>query len=166
MAITATMSTAWAPVVAARNSAHAAVRPSTNITLARRRLSASRRLTAWRAGVPAWLLVRGVASYMRTGSGRRRTTGWLIRAALPPCVRPVARVPGLPEAAGRLSGDWASGRAIDRIATPRAGIARCKLESWSRKSDTDELGRFSIRERSSGGTSTAAHAAATTSRTT
>ena len=64
-----------------------------------------------------------------------------------------------------MSGDGASGRAIDRIATPRVGIARCRLTSWLRKSVTEEFGRFSILERSNGGSSTAAHAAATTSRT-
>jgi hypothetical protein len=44
-------------------------------------------------------------------------------------------------------------------------MARWRLDNWFRKSDTDEFGRFSIRERSNGGISTAAHAAATTSRT-
>jgi hypothetical protein len=51
------------------------------------------------------------------------------------------------------------------MATPRDGMARWRLDNWFRKSDTDEFGRFSIRERSNGGMSTAAHAAATTSRT-
>jgi hypothetical protein len=68
-------------------------------------------------------------------------------------------------AAGRLSGEDASGRAIERMATPREGMARWRLDSWLRKSDTDEFGRFSIRDLSNGGISTAAHAAATTSRT-
>jgi len=36
---------------------------------------------------------------------------------------------GRPVAAGRLSGDCVSGRDIDRIATLRVGIARCRLDS-------------------------------------
>ena len=88
------------------------------------------------------------------------------RTDAPLWVRTPDRSTGRPVAAGRLSGDGASGRAIDRIVTAREGIAFCRLESWLRKSVTDEFGRFSILERSSGGISTAAHAAATTSRIT
>jgi hypothetical protein len=47
----------------------------------------------------------------------------------------------------------------------RLGTLLWSVFSWRRKSVTDELGRFSMRERSSGGMRTAAHAAATTSRT-
>jgi hypothetical protein len=41
----------------------------------------------------------------------------------------------------------------------------CRVLNWRRKSVTEELGRFSMRERNIGGMSTAAHAAATTRRT-
>jgi hypothetical protein len=41
----------------------------------------------------------------------------------------------------------------------------CKVLNWRRKSVTDELGRLSTRDRSIGGMSTAAQAAATTRRT-
>ena len=69
---------------------------------------------------------------------------------------------GDPCAAGRDSGDGASGRAIERIGTiVRVGTARCKVESWRRKSVTEEFGRFSTRDRSSGGMRTAAQAART-----
>ena len=108
---------------------------------------------------------RGVVRACRFGAPapvgglRPRRAGW------PPCVRLCPAGAGRPAAAGRLSGDGASGRAIERIATPRDGIARCRLDNWLRKSETEEFGRFSILERSNGGTSTAAHAAATTSRT-
>src|SRR5919107_177202 len=75
-------------------------------------------------------------------------------------------MPGRPPAAGRWSGDGASGRAMPRIGPlARDGTVLCKRLSCRRKSVTDELGRFSMRERTSGGINTAAHAAATTSRT-
>jgi hypothetical protein len=109
-----------------------------------------------------------VASYTRVRSTAARIgRAGLVRDAAvgAPWVRTPERNGGRPGAAGRLSGDGANGRAIERMATPRAGIARCRLESWLAKSVTDELGRFSILERRSGGTSTAAQAAATTSRT-
>jgi hypothetical protein len=41
----------------------------------------------------------------------------------------------------------------------------CSVLSWRRKSVTDEFGRLSTRDRSIGGISTAAQAAATTRRT-
>ncbi|MDP9465316.1 MAG: hypothetical protein M3P52_11880, partial [Actinomycetota bacterium] len=64
--------------------------------------------------------------------------------------------------AGRDNGDGARGRAIDRIGTiVRVGTARCNVESWRRKSVTDELGRFSTLDRSRGGIKTAAQAAST-----
>src|SRR5262249_36533548 len=49
--------------------------------------------------------------------------------------------------------------------TARLGTVLWSLLSWRLKSVTDELGRFSIRDRNSGGIRTAAHAAATTSST-
>ena len=62
------------------------------------------------------------------------------------------RSAGRPVAAGRLSGDGASGRAIERIADARATASPAAgSTSWLRKSVTEEFGRFSIRERSSGG---------------
>jgi hypothetical protein len=89
-------------------------------------------------------------------------------ARVPPLLRRscAACMPGRPPAAGRWSGDGASGRAMPRIEPlARDGTVLCKPLSWRRKSVTDELGRFSMRERTSGGISTAAQAAATTSRT-
>jgi hypothetical protein len=72
------------------------------------------------------------------------------------------RMAGRPAAAGRWSGDGASGRPIVR----RRGFeVLCSVLSWRRKSVTDEFGRFSTRERSIGGIRTAAQAAATTRRT-
>src|SRR5215216_4688590 len=164
-AATATQIIAGDDVVAARNAALAPVSASTNSTLARRRFNVSRPDTRRRAARSAWLRLRGAVSYARTGSGRRRRSARapLRRAGAALCDR--ADTPGRPAAAGRLSGEGASGRAIERMATPRAGTARCRLDNWLRKSDTEEFGRFSIRERSKGGTRTAAHAAATTSRT-
>jgi hypothetical protein len=79
--------------------------------------------------------------------------------------RSVALNEGRAPAAGRCNGDWARGRPIARI-PPRVGAAvLCNLLNWRRKSVTDELGRLSTRERNIGGRSTAAHAAATTRRT-
>jgi hypothetical protein len=73
-------------------------------------------------------------------------------------VRPAGR----PGAAGRLSVDGANERPIERTDTLRVGITRWRLDSWLRKSLTEEFGRFSARDRRRGGSSTAAHAAATT----
>jgi hypothetical protein len=70
--------------------------------------------------------------------------------------------PGRPGATGRDSGDGANGRPIERIGTiVRVGTARCKVDSWRRKSVTEEFGRFSTLDRSSGGIKTAAQAART-----
>src|SRR4029079_7741705 len=70
--------------------------------------------------------------------------------------------PGRPGATGRDKGDGANGRPIERIGTMvRVGTARCNVESWRRKSVTEEFGRFSTRDLSSGGIKTAAHAART-----
>src|SRR5262245_48171529 len=114
----------------------ATVRARTNRTFALRRFRASRLDTLTRVDCSVCDRTRGAASYTRTGSGVRRVPGLvpLARgeaaavASEPPWVR-TDRTPGRPAAAGRLSGDWASGRPIERIATPRAGIARCRLES-------------------------------------
>lgn len=51
---------------------------------------------------------------------------------------------------------------MERMGTiVRVGTARCKVESWRRKSVTEEFGRFSTLDRNSGGMRTAAHAAST-----
>jgi hypothetical protein len=51
---------------------------------------------------------------------------------------------------------------MDRIGTiVRVGTARCRVDNCRRKSVTDEFGRFSTRDRSSGGIKTAAQAAST-----
>jgi hypothetical protein len=51
---------------------------------------------------------------------------------------------------------------MERIGTMvRVGTARCNVESWRRKSVTDEFGRFSTLDRRSGGIRTAAQAAST-----
>jgi hypothetical protein len=51
---------------------------------------------------------------------------------------------------------------MERIGTMvRVGTTRCSVESWRRKSVTDEFGRFSLLERRSGGIKTAAQAAST-----
>jgi hypothetical protein len=55
---------------------------------------------------------------------------------------------------------------MERIGTiARVGTVRSSVDSWRRKSVTEEPGRFSNRERRRGGRSTAAHAAATARRT-
>ena len=73
--------------------------------------------------------------------------------------------PGRPAAAGRCSGDWASGRPMPR-SEPRGGVdVLCSVFSCRRKSVTEEFGWLSTRDRSIGGMSTAAQAAATTRRT-
>ncbi|NDE58672.1 MAG: hypothetical protein EB010_04515 [Acidimicrobiia bacterium] len=59
-------------------------------------------------------------------------------------------------------GEGARGRAIERIgAAWRYGAERCNVDSWRRKSRTDECGLLSERPRIRGGTSTAPHAATT-----
>ena len=51
------------------------------------------------------------------------------------------------------------------MARIRGFAVPCNVLSWRRKSVTDEFGRLSTRERNIGGIKTAAHAAATTRRT-
>ena len=119
-------------------------------TLARRRRTSSRWLTLcrcdWRCW-PAAAIERALRVHALAGwTERRRRTMHLAGATRAP--------PGATAATG------ASGRAIERIGTiVRVGTARCKVESWRRKSVTEEFGRFSTRDRSSGGMRTAAQAA-------
>ena len=55
---------------------------------------------------------------------------------------------------------------MPRTDIERVGPECCRVESWRRKSETDELGRLATRLRISGGSSTAAQTPMTVMRTT
>ena len=132
----------------------ATVTTSMNNTLARRRRTSSRWLTLCRC---VWrcrrCCRRGVAVAALLRPLRSDAASW-------PATMHLAGLAVTAVEQRRCWGDGASGRAIARIGTiVRVGTARCRVESWRRKSVTEEFGRFSTRERSSGGMRTAAQAA-------